>query len=74
MTTKAALILSEKGNTVLVNNYSGERSMKKGDMLYYNFTLLITPFHPINTDFQWSNRFYHRYNNIDSIKATGARW
>ena len=46
--------------------------MKKGDVLYYNFNLLITPFHAINTDFQWATRFYHKYENLDTIKATGA--
>ncbi|MDQ2753219.1 MAG: DUF6067 family protein, partial [Bacteroidota bacterium] len=69
---KGGITIGEKEGSVLVNNYSGERDMKKGDTLYYNFTLLITPFHTINTDFQWANRFYHRYNSIDSIKATGA--
>jgi len=69
---KGGIDISENGNTVLVKNYSGPRSMKKGDTLYYNFNLLITPFHPINTDFQWATRFYHHYANIDSIKATGA--
>ncbi|HEY1202964.1 MAG TPA: glycoside hydrolase domain-containing protein, partial [Niastella sp.] len=66
------IAIQEMGNSVLVNNYSGPRTMKKGEVLYYNFNLLITPFHPINTGFQWRTRFYHRYNNIDSIKATGA--
>ncbi|PZX93494.1 hypothetical protein DOS84_10245 [Flavobacterium aquariorum] len=60
------------GKAVLVNAYSGNRSMKKGDVLYYNFNLLITPFHAINTDFQWDSRFYHRYNNLDTIAKTGA--
>lgn len=69
---KGGINVSTKDSSVWVNNYSGERSIKKGDTLYYNFTLLITPFHTINTDFQWDNRFYHSYNNIDSIKATGA--
>ncbi len=69
---KGGINISENGNGVLVNNYSGARSMKKGEVLYYNFTLLITPFHPINTDFQWATRFYHKYDNIDTIKATGA--
>jgi hypothetical protein len=69
---KGGISISEKGNAVLANNYSGERIMKKGDALYYNFTLLITPFHTINTDFQWANRFYHAYKPIDTIKATGA--
>ena len=46
--------------------------MKKGDVLYYDFTLLITPFHTIDTDWQWANRFYHKYTPVDEIKKTGA--
>jgi len=57
---KGGITIGEKGSSILANNYSGERTMKKGDVLYYNFTLLITPFHPINTDFQWQTRFYHQ--------------
>jgi len=69
---KGGINISEQANTVLVSNYSGQRSIKKGQVLYYNFNLLITPFHAINTDFQWATRFYHHYAPIDSIKATGA--
>jgi hypothetical protein len=57
---------------MLANNYSGPRRMRKGDTLFFNFNLLVTPFHTLNTDFQWATRFYHRYNNLDSIRATGA--
>jgi hypothetical protein len=69
---KGGIDIGIKGRSMLANNYSGPRRMQKGDTLYYNFNLLVTPFHPINTDFQWATRFYHRYNNLDSIKATGA--
>ncbi len=69
---KGGITVSKKGKSILVNNFSGERSMQKGDVLYYNFNLLITPFHTINTDFQWATRFYHAYKPIDTIKATGA--
>ncbi|MEO8110235.1 MAG: glycoside hydrolase domain-containing protein, partial [Ginsengibacter sp.] len=69
---KGGITIAEKGKSILANNYSGERHMKKGDVLYYNFNLLITPFHTINTDFQWATRFYHAYKPIDTIKATGA--
>ncbi len=69
---KGGITIAQRPDFVLANNYSGPRSLKKGDVLYYNFNLLITPFHPINTDFQWDTRFYHKYNNLDSIKATGA--
>lgn len=69
---KGGMDIGIKGKSMLANNYSGPRAMKKGDTLYYNFNLLITPFHTLNTDAQWATRFYHRYNSIDSIRATGA--
>ncbi|HLX66239.1 MAG TPA: glycoside hydrolase domain-containing protein, partial [Puia sp.] len=69
---KGGIDIGIKGKSVLVNNYSGRRQLRRGDTLYYNFNLLVTPFHVLNTDFQWATRFYHRYNNLDSIKATGA--
>jgi hypothetical protein len=69
---KGGIDIGIKGRSMLANNYSGERRMRKGDTLYYNFNLLVTPFHVLNTDFQWATRFYHRYNDLDSIKATGA--
>ncbi len=55
-----------------VTNYSGKRIVKKGDVLYYNFNLMITPFHPLNTEQQWDLRFYHKYTPVDSVKMTGA--
>lgn len=69
---KGGIRLSETDGQVLIRNYSGARSMKKGESLHYNFTLLITPFHALDTDAQWKTRFYHRYNDPDSIKAKGA--
>ncbi len=61
-----------KGQTMLANNYSGPRRLRKGDTLFYNFNVLITPFHTLNTDFQWATRFYHKYDDLQTIKATGA--
>jgi hypothetical protein len=69
---KGGIDIGIKGKSMLANNYSGERQLKAGAVLYYNFTLLITPFHPLNTDFQWATRFYHKYDNINTIKSTGA--
>lgn len=69
---KGGIKVYENGNTATVQCYSGARYMKKGDTLYFNFNLLITPFHKLNTDFQWENRFFHAYKPIDSVKATGA--
>ena len=69
---KGGINVAPNQNSILVNAYSGSRNMKKGDVLYYNFTLLITPFHAIDTDWQWDNRFYHSYTPIDEIAKTGA--
>ena len=71
---KGGIEIGIKGKSMLANNYSGPRHIRKGEVMYYNFTLLITPFHTINTDFQWATRFYHRYieNDPDSIAGTGA--
>lgn len=70
--TNGGIAIYKKGSSVLVNNYSGARKMQKGDTLYYNFRLIITPFHTINTDFQWAARFVHKYLNVDTVKALGA--
>ncbi len=70
--TSGGIDVAENGSAIIADNYTGERSMKKGDVLYFNFNLLITPFHPLNTDFQWDTRFYHAYKPIVTIKATGA--
>ena len=59
-----------KGTNVV--SFSGSRSMKKGEVLYYNFHLLITPFHTIDTEWQWANRFYHKYVPLDKVKEAGA--
>lgn len=69
---KGGIWVGLKGKSILSENYSGPRSMQQGDVLYFNFTLLATPFHTIDTDKQWETRFYHKYNNLDTIKTTGA--
>jgi hypothetical protein len=69
---KGGIKIGVQGKSVLANNYSGERSLTKGQELYFNFTLLVTPFHTIDTDFQWATRFYHAYKPIDTIKKAGA--
>ncbi|MCG2462284.1 DUF6067 family protein [Flavobacteriaceae bacterium F89] len=69
---KGGIKISEEGDTILLDNYSGSRTMKKGDTLFYNFTLLITPFHSLETDSHWAGRYFHAYQPIDSVLASGA--
>ncbi|MDE1192404.1 MAG: DUF6067 family protein [Arachidicoccus sp.] len=69
---KGGINISQKGKAILADNYSGARSMKKGDTLYYNFRLLFTPFHALDTKSHFANRYIHKYINTDTAKALGA--
>ena len=63
---------SEKGDKLILKAYSGKRKLEKGDKLNFYFSLLITPFRTINTKKHFSNRYYHRYEALDTIKSRGA--
>jgi len=54
---KGGMLITEKGTSMLSESYSGTREMKKGETLYYNFTLLITPM-TMDQQLQWLDRFY----------------
>ena len=41
-------IIPEENGCVLLNAYSGERLMQKGETLHYNFNMLVTPVKPLN--------------------------
>jgi hypothetical protein len=58
--------------TFLVTCYSGGRTMKAGEVQRYDFRLLLTPFHTLDTDAQWRTRFLHAYRPLDEAVATGA--
>ncbi len=42
---KGGVTIGIKGSSMLANNYTGKHKMKKGDVLHYNFTLLVTSPH-----------------------------
>lgn len=52
--------------------YSGARTMAAGEVQHYDFRLLLTPFHPINTTAQWDTRYFHAYVPLDSVAKMGA--
>ena len=60
------------GDTTLVRVTSGQRQLAEGDSLRFDMHLLVTPFHAIDTDAQWSRRFFHKFAPLDSVQATGA--
>ena len=63
---------AEQGETVLVLCYSGPRVMQKDEVQRYDFRLLLTPFHPIDTKAQFATRYFHAFKPIMEAAATGA--
>jgi hypothetical protein len=60
--------------------YSGPREFSAGQPLDFNFKIFLTPFKPLDTDAQWSQRYFHpqqgaapeTYYQGDKVKAMGA--
>ena len=69
---KGGIRIVPEGASACVDAYSGQRTVKRGDRLYYYFNVLITPFRTIDTNKQWKNRFYHGYQFIDDTYNFGA--
>jgi hypothetical protein len=63
---------ARSGKEYRVRCASGSRTFMPGDTVRFDLRLLITPFHPINPPAQFSTRFFHAYEPIDTVKAAGA--
>lgn len=59
-------ILPEQAGTVLMKAYSGERQMKKGEQLHYDFNMLVTPVKPLDLNSQAQERFYHSNSDMSA--------
>jgi len=69
---KGSIGLERNGTLVRIHAASGAREITKGETLHFVFTLLITPFKPLNTKSQFQTRYYHDFKPVDEIRATGA--
>lgn len=58
------IVSSDKG--AVIKAYSGDRNMKKGESLNYDFELLITPLKLINRDIQYNDRYYHSNRDVST--------
>lgn len=57
---------------VVLEAFSGERTMAPGDRLNYGFRLLLTPFKPIEPRRQLANRYFHGQGSVTDLAAAGA--
>ena len=70
---KGGIRISELDGKTRLMAYSGERSMKSGETLHYNFNMLITPVKPLDLHKQATNRFYHSNSDL-SENYVGEAW
>ncbi|MBM3311224.1 MAG: hypothetical protein FJY80_06930, partial [Candidatus Aminicenantes bacterium] len=61
-----------RAGVVLLTASSGARTLRPGEDLHFNFTLLLTPFKLIDPKAQWATRYLHAYKPLDEAAATGA--
>jgi len=58
--------------TVVMVAASGPRSLRAGETLHFDFTLLITPFKPITPAAHFRERYIHAFEPLDEVAAAGA--
>lgn len=69
---KGGVNVSARDNEVLVTAYSGNRDLKAGEKLNFDFELLITPFRLIDKAVQFNDRYYHGGGTNTSLKVEKA--
>jgi hypothetical protein len=63
---------SEAGDLVLARAYSGPRALSAGDKLSVEFAFLVTPVKPLDTAAHFRTRYFHDYQPVERVAATGA--
>ncbi len=58
--------------TVLLRVSSGSRRLAPGEILHYDFNLLLTPFRTIDTRQHFTTRYFHAFKPVEDVAETGA--
>lgn len=60
------------GGVVRLAARSGARTVRAGQTLHFDFTLLVTPFKPLDPAAHFRERYYHSFKPLEEVAATGA--
>jgi len=69
---QGGVTFKREGSRYLVDAFSGPRSMIAGQTLHFNLVMRVTPFKTINPAEHFAERYFHKYDDLDTIKADGA--
>ncbi|MDP4291959.1 MAG: DUF6067 family protein [Bacteroidota bacterium] len=65
--------VKQQNKEVVINAYSGNREMRPGEVLNYDFELLITPFRLIDRKIKFGDRYYQSSGANTSVKIEDAQ-
>ncbi|MBI2301402.1 MAG: hypothetical protein HYU66_21055 [Armatimonadetes bacterium] len=65
-------VVDDGADRVLARAFSGPRELAAGESITFEFALLITPVKPLDTAAHFRTRYFHDYQPVDKIAATGA--
>ncbi len=72
-TGKGGVRVADAEADVLVSAYSGSREIRQGEVLNYDFELLLTPFRTIDRKTQFGDRYFHGGGTNTSVKIANAK-
>ena len=65
--------VGQQNNNVVISAYSGQRELKPGEELNFDFELLITPLKVIDRNIKLGDRYYHGGGSNTSVKIENAK-
>ena len=69
---KGGVTVSDQSGSIVVTAFSGNRVMRQGEKLHYDFELLITPFKPVDKGVKYGDRYFHGGGAVTSEKIAKA--
>ncbi|MCX6225404.1 MAG: DUF6067 family protein, partial [Bacteroidia bacterium] len=70
---KGGVTVADKDTDVVVNAYSGPREIKTGEVLDFDFELLLTPFRTIDKKTKFGDRYFHGGGTNTAVKIANAK-
>ncbi len=69
---KGGVTVNDAGNITTVSAYCGPRELADGQVLHFDFELLVTPFRTIDVATRWGDRYYHGGGTNSMVKIARA--
>jgi hypothetical protein len=69
---KGGVTVTEQSGGVLLSAFSGSRELASGQILHYDFEMLVTPSKLIDPNVRWNDRYFHGGGTSSRLKIARA--